>query len=1288
MTIMQSSGSVFTCPRSISSALWPSVQPSLLQTSMSMPLREVASLTTLSRLNLLTRQPLKQALPMHIRAAVSDRFFSLQHLNTSALPSRRSQKGEEYSGEILEAPATIFPSPEPELPRPAVRDPVLRGPIKEWYLMQEKHLNGLLLQAQELGMVDSAPEALGGTVLVPDVPAEISSNRQPQTPHTTDTPSYSSNGSFPQPMPPAPLNRTLHGAPHDGPAHAHASSAGRSAGAAAEAATSHGVSHGSPHDAWSTPRPWRATSDAVSHGMVPSDGPYRRSSGALPRMLGLEGDRGPEGGGNAADPSWLSRTKTDPQSAAAGMAPGGFPAGAGSWLDGNVHRVTFRNKSNGYSVLSIEVEDASGPLPDDACQKIQGGKRSRGRVGDTSFVKVVGTFPHVEPGPGQRFRFHGSWVYHKEHKRQFQAARLDHLEATEGEAMVKYLVGQLNGVGLVTARSLVDHFGGNLVKVLDGDDAAKRLLKVRGIGRVKASDIKAEWDLKQGATQGRDFLKNMGISRPLIDAIVNEHGSAVESKLTADPYAALEVIEEANFADAENVALFLRANLDQGGAHGSSSTGLIGKSAAAWATSQDQTTIDGLGGMARAALAMRKVLGDHTASCSNTWVSWSQLCSETLCLLHGLKSSGYQKTPFQAPLQDLAALQPVAERLIAQKHLLVDVLGPDPPRPAAATAEAYGNAAAAAERNQTLPQQKAPSLQPRLGASFISRPSTDGISRPGTDDISRGGTDEISSGGTDEISRPGTDEISRPGTDEISRGGTNEIRGSSAKDWWPPSTRCYPSALKQAEESLVAAVSKRMAQIPTWQEDVQKGRDKVWSWLDKREQKSGDKLSRGQREALLLSITAPLVVVTGGPGCGKTFWTRDGVKLWRACQMKCLLAAPTGRAAQRLQEETGEEAMTIHRMLGSRGDLKEEVFLHGPGNPLDVNVLVIDEASMLDLPLAAALFEALPSSRALHVVLIGDVDQLKPVGPGSVLSALIGCGRVPVLNLQELFRQSLESGIVACANDVLCGRFPSSLRRLPLGVVGGGGGGQPVLAPSMKGAGEAFWLEVNQWASGRDQMDSLLAVISNLLQPMGLDLTFHVQILSPMRKGEFLGTQNLNVHLQQRLNPGTRPQMELRLDNGQVLRVGDRVMQLENNSELDVYNGDWGTVEAVNPAQRTLVVHFKGGKDGRRVTYEGTATGQVELAWATTVHKAQGGEAEVVILLLSPQHGRMLCRPIFYTGVTRARQLLVVVGSRGALEKALQDQQEDRRCSLLDQLLRSEALSSLPAVSPLVFRKP
>ncbi len=393
-------------------------------------------------------------------------------------------------------------------------------------------------------------------------------------------------------------------------------------------------------------------------------------------------------------------------------------------------------------------------------------------------------------------------------------------------------------------------------------------------------------------------------------------------------------------------------------------------------------------------------------------------------------------------------------------------------------------------------------------------------------------------------------------------------------------------------------------------------------------------LAEAQRAAVEMSFEQGLFVITGGPGTGKTTTVRSLVAAHKALRRRVLLCAPTGRAAKRLNEATGHEAQTIHRLLEYN---PAQGWGRDAGSPLEADLVLVDEASMLDLTLADRLLDAIPDGCAL--VLVGDVDQLPPVGAGPLLRELLESGTCPVVRLTQVFRQAQRSAIVRAAHDILLDRRPSPT---PAGE---------------RGDGDLFIIRATE---AETIAERLLETLERMRAAYGLDPKRDVQVLTPMRRGP-LGTERLNELIQHALNP----------DGGARLagmRRGDKVMQLRNDYERDVFNGDLG--EVLEVTRKSLIVNM----GGRRVSYEDQALDSLALAYASTIHKVQGSEFPAIVVLLHPSHYVLLSRPLIYTAITRAKQLAVILGDERAVHRAIHNTTVQRtNCRLAQRLSKPRA---------------
>lgn len=456
----------------------------------------------------------------------------------------------------------------------------------------------------------------------------------------------------------------------------------------------------------------------------------------------------------------------------------------------------------------------------------------------------------------------------------------------------------------------------------------------------------------------------------------------------------------------------------------------------------------------------------------------------------------------------------------------------------------------------------------------------------------------------------------------VMQGGSAELAGQFL---------CYSPPFYRAEQAL----AERLTTLLNCKLIVDA--DRVQRWLARFAETTDTQLSEPQQQAVQLAATSRVLILTGGPGTGKTTTTRTIVALWKAMGKTIALASPTGRAAQRLSEVTGQEAKTLHRLL--EFDPKSMKFKRDQESPIPADVVVVDEASMLDLFLANSLVKAV--SPTAQLLLIGDTDQLPSVGAGAVLKDLIASGAVPVLRLTQVFRQAQTSQIITNAHRINSGELPQL---------------EPV---SEQPKSDCLWLKVTEPEQG---VQAIQEVMQHLIPTLGYDST-QVQVLCPMTRGA-VGTRQLNQVLQAQLNPAALSKAEL-VRGGVMLRVGDRVLQQVNDYNREVFNGDMGTILSIDLEEQEVRVQF----GERLVSCDYADLNELALAYAVTVHKAQGSEYPVVVLPLFMQHSLMLSRNLLYTGLTRARKLAVLVGSQQAMGQAVKQTDAMQRYTLLEQRL-------------------
>ena len=440
----------------------------------------------------------------------------------------------------------------------------------------------------------------------------------------------------------------------------------------------------------------------------------------------------------------------------------------------------------------------------------------------------------------------------------------------------------------------------------------------------------------------------------------------------------------------------------------------------------------------------------------------------------------------------------------------------------------------------------------------------------------------------------------------------------------------FAASLYYAEQNIAGRIRTLLQGGTPWTA-VDAARALPWA-----EEKLAIQLADSQRQAVHLALTSKVLVITGGPGVGKTTIINTILTILAAKQVQTALCAPTGRAAKRLAESTGREARTIHRLL--EVDPVGGGFKRNEHNVLDCELLVVDEASMIDVPLMYSLLRSVPDKAAL--IIVGDVDQLPSVGPGQVLGDLINAGVIPVVRLTEVFRQAAASRIITNAHRINRGLMPE---------------------PTPAGEISDFY-----FVDAADPQDAVAKIIKMVKERIPirfqLDPVKDVQVLCPMNRGG-IGARSLNLELKAVLNPPREPLVER---FGWTYSVGDKVMQIENDYDKEVYNGDLGFIRKVDSENSEMVIDF----DGRPVNYDFGELDRITPAYATSIHKSQGSEYPAVVIPVMTQHYAMLYRNLIYTGVTRGRRLVVLVGQRKALAIAVKGVRDRRRWSRLKEWLQ------------------
>ena len=440
--------------------------------------------------------------------------------------------------------------------------------------------------------------------------------------------------------------------------------------------------------------------------------------------------------------------------------------------------------------------------------------------------------------------------------------------------------------------------------------------------------------------------------------------------------------------------------------------------------------------------------------------------------------------------------------------------------------------------------------------------------------------------------------------------------------------RIYLKTLYDAECTVAQRITKLQNTAALFRPIIA---DKAVAWAQERMQ---IEFAPSQHEALRMALSEKVSVITGGPGVGKTTIIRALTDVFKARRIPLALAAPTGRAAKRMSEATGTDAITVHRLLKYQPATRR--FEFDRANPLPFEVLILDEVSMIDLPLMHSILQALPDTACL--VMVGDADQLPSVGPGNVLRDMMLSDMLPVCRLNTIYRQAEGSWIVRNAHHINRGE-------------------QLELPPEGANA-DFYFMETNTPEVVIDRVINL--VTRRIPRRFSFDPLNDIQVLTPMRRGQ-LGTENLNIVMQDALNPAGESLERF----GRSYRDGDRMMQIRNNYDKDVYNGDIGRISAVDRVDQTLVVDY----DGRKVKYELSELDELIHAYACSIHKSQGSEYPVAVILLATQHFKLLQRNLLYTAITRGKKLVCLVGSAKAVGLAIRNNEiRLRKTTLRDRI--------------------
>lgn len=777
-----------------------------------------------------------------------------------------------------------------------------------------------------------------------------------------------------------------------------------------------------------------------------------------------------------------------------GRSPSASSARPTAVLDAVLERITYVNEETGYTIARVATE-RSGP----------------------DLLTVVG--PLLGAQIGESLRLTGRWGSHPRYGRQFEVHSYTTVLPATVQGIRRYLgSGLIKGIGPTMAERMVDHFGVDILKIIENEP--ERLVEVHGLGPKRTRRIAEAWEEQKAIKEVMVFLAGVGVSTSLAVRIYKKFADESVTVVSQEPYRLASDVWGIGFRTADTIAQAVGIPHDS---------------------------------PERIKAGLQYTL--------------SQAADDGHCYL-----------PEPNLVVDAARILDVDRELVAP---CLDEL-----------------VAAEGVVREPVPSSGAPAASVPSGVSGT----------PG------GAVPSGAPGGAVPSGAPG---------------------GVVPAVYLVP----FHRAEQSLANGLLTLLNAPVERMPAFR-DVDW--DRALAWLRTR---TGQDLAPEQRDAVRLTLTRRVAVLTGGPGCGKSFTVRSIVELARAKRASVVLVAPTGRAAKRLAELTRHEASTVHRLLQLQpgGDP-----LYDRDNPLDADLVVVDESSMMDVVLANKLVKAVPPGA--HLLFVGDVDQLPSVGAGEVLRDLLAADVVPRVRLTQIFRQAQESGIVVNAHRINAGQ-----------------------TPRLTGFGDFFWFTCDpDPESGLHPAEETARLVVDIVSRriparFGLHPVQDVQVLTPMHRGP-AGAGNLNAVLQEALTPARDGRPERR-HGGRVFRVGDKVTQLRNNYDkgaAGIFNGTVGTVSALSVEDQTLTVLTD---EDESVDYDFTELDELAHAYAVTIHRSQGSEYPAVVIPVTTSSWMMLQRNLVYTGVTRARKLIVLVGSRRALAQAVRTSGSGRRHTALDHRL-------------------
>jgi len=859
-------------------------------------------------------------------------------------------------------------------------------------------------------------------------------------------------------------------------------------------------------------------------------------------------------------------------------------------VTGVLERITYANEENGWTVARVDTGRGGGEL-----------------------LTVVGALLGAQVGESLRMR--GRWGSHPQYGRQFTVEDYTTVLPATVQGIRRYLgSGLIKGIGPRLAERIVDHFGTETLEVIEREPG--RLIEVPKLGPKRTKLIAAAWEEQKAIKEVMVFLQGVGVSTSLAVRIWKQYADESITVVREQPYRLAADVWGIGFLTADRIAQSV------GIPHDSPERVKAGlQYALSQSTDQGHCFLPEERLIADAVKLLQVDTG-LVIDCLAELIATDSLIRERL------PSAAATSAPAQAP--GAVPAQNPAPGLAADAR---PAPWPTPPPPAGRV-----SAPGAAPAPEASP---APGAAPGLAAEGESAPwptPAPAAGRVLAPAQSASGPQPLAgpAPGLTSGPRPASGPGSVPGFGSASGAGSVPAPGPAPGFAPAPAPGVAAVYLVPFHRAEVALSAQLLRQLRAAEDRLAAFQQVDWEaalgWLRSR---TGAELAPEQEQAVRLALTSKVAVLTGGPGCGKSFTVRSIVELARAKKARVVLAAPTGRAAKRLAELTGAEASTVHRLLELKpgGDAA-----YDRDRPLEADLVVVDEASMLDLLLANKLAKAVPPG--CHLVFVGDVDQLPSVGAGEVLRDLLAPGSpIPSVRLTRIFRQAQRSGVVVNAHRINQGRPPIT-----------------------EGLADFFLFAEDD--AERAAALTVDVVARRIPRRFGLDPRRDVQVLTPMHRGP-AGAGALNTLLQAAITP-SRPDVPERRFGGRTFRLGDKVTQIRNNYEKGtngVFNGTGGVVTGLDVEEQRLTVRTD---EDEEVGYDFDELDELAHAYAVTIHRSQGSEYPAVVIPVTTSAWTMLQRNLLYTAVTRARKLVVLVGSRRALGQAVRTVSAGRRHTALD----------------------